>query len=77
MRGPVSGENPGAGTVDILGVTVTGVDGVTAYEDDDDNPINQPQFHTLVQIGTVVEAEWDPFNATGDTADKLAVEDED
>jgi hypothetical protein len=72
MRGPVTAEDAAAGTVDILGVTITGVDGVTDYDGG-----SQAQFHTLVELGTFVEAEWDPFNSTADTADKLSIEDED
>jgi hypothetical protein len=69
MRGPVTAEDEPAGTVDILGVTVTGVVGVTDYDD------TQEQFHSDVEEGTFVEAEWDPFNSTADPADSLSIED--
>jgi hypothetical protein len=69
MRGPVTAEDEAAGTVDILGVTVTGVAGVTDYDD------TQAQFHADVEEGTFVEAEWDPFNSSTDTAHSLSIED--
>lgn len=69
MRGPVTDEDEPAGTVDILGVTVTGVDGVTSYD------VSQTQFHAEVEVGTFVEAEWDVFSSTNEPADSLSVED--
>ena len=69
MRGPATDEDEAAGTVDILGVTVTGVAGVTNYDN------TQAQFHAEVELGTFVEAEWDPFSSTADTADSLGIED--
>lgn len=69
MRGPVTAEDEAAGTVDILGITVTGVAGTTSYD------TTQADFHAAVEIGTFVEAEWDPFNSVNDTATSLSIED--
>ena len=77
MRGPVTAEDEVAGTVDILGVTVTGVDGVTEYRDIDDTIINQAGFHAIVELGTFVEARWDVFTSTAVTADRLGLEEDD
>jgi len=71
MRGPVTAEDEAAGSVDILNVTVTGADGVTNYDGG-----SRAQFHAQVEIGTFVEAEWDPFSSTAAVADKLSIESE-
>ena len=70
MRGPVTDEDAAAGSVDILGVEVVGVAGQTNYDS------TQADFHAAVEIGTFVEAEWDPFSSTSDTADELSIEDD-
>jgi len=75
MRGPVTTEDEVAGTVDILGVTVTGMVGVTEYRDG--AVINQAGFHALVELGTFVEARWDAFTSTAVTADQLSLEEDD
>ena len=71
LRGPVTAEDETAGTVDILDVRVTGVAGVTNYD------TTQAQFHAEVELGSFVEASWDPFVDTQQTADELSVEDDD
>ena len=68
FRGPVTQENAAIGTVDILGIRVTGVAGETEYED------SQEAFHDEVEIGSFVEASWDPFVDTLQTASELSVE---
>ena len=68
LRGPVTAEDEPAGTVEILGITVTGVVGVTSYD------TTQSAFHAAVELGTFVEAEWDPFTSTDDPADSLSIE---
>ncbi|MCZ6657653.1 MAG: DUF5666 domain-containing protein [Gammaproteobacteria bacterium] len=78
MRGPVTAEDEVGGTVDILGVTVRGVDGVTEYRDIDDiTVINQAVFHAIVELSTFVEARWDGFTSTAATADRLSLEEDD
>ena len=74
-RGPVTAEDEVAGTVDILGVTITGMVGVTEYRDG--AVINQAGFHALVERGTFVEARWDAFTSTAVTADQLSLEEDD
>lgn len=69
LRGPVTAEDEAAGTVDILGITVSGVVGLTDYDS------TQAEFHAEVEIGTFVEAEWDPFVSTDEPADSLSIED--
>lgn len=69
MRGPVTDEDAAAGRVDILGVSVVGVAGQTDYDG------TQAEFHAEVEVGTFVEAGWDPFVSTSETADSLKIED--
>ena len=68
MRGPVTDEDEAAGRVDILGVSVVGVEGQTDYDG------TQAEFHAEVELGTFVEAEWDLFVSTSETADSLSIE---
>ncbi len=77
LRGPVLAEDEAAGTVGILGVTVRGEPPITDYEDENDNPITQAQFHATVELGTFVDAQWDNFVDTTVTADELSLEDDD
>jgi hypothetical protein len=77
LRGPVTDQDVANGTVEILNVVVTGVDGVTEYEDDADNTVTQAQFHAQLLTGSTVEVEWDPFISITATADRLAIEEED
>ena len=76
LRGPVIAEDESAGTVDILGVMVTGDPPITEYQDVDDMPISQSQFHTQVELGVFVDARWDDFLTTATTADQLSIEDD-
>ncbi len=69
MRGPVTAEDESAGTVDILDVTVTGVVGITDYDG------TQAEFHAEVELGTFVEAEWEPFTSVAEPATTLSIED--
>ncbi len=75
LRGPVGAEDAAAGTVTVLGVTITGQSGVTQYEDLDDNIITQAQFHDAVQEGTFVQGRWDNYVDTNQVVDELSVED--
>lgn len=75
LRGPVTAENAGAGTVDILSVRVTGQAGITAYRDRNDAAINQAQFHEAVGVGSFVRARWDNFVNTNQVVDELEIED--
>ena len=77
IRGPVTAEDEGSGTVDILGVTVTGIDVVTEYRDIDGAVIDQAGYHALVELGTVVEAQWNAFSSSAVTADRLNLEEDD
>ena len=78
MRGPVTAEDEVAGTVDILGVTVTGIDGVTEYRNISAVVLpDKAGFHALVQLGTFVEARWDAFSSNTATADRLDLEEDD
>ena len=78
MRGPVTAEDEVAGTVDILGVTVTGIDGVTEYRNISAVVLpDKAGFHALVELGTFVEARWDAFSSNTATADRLDLEEDD
>lgn len=70
LRGPVTAEDEAAGTLQILDVAVIGVAGTTSYD------TTQAQFHAEVEIGSFVEAEWDPFVSTDEPANNLSVEDD-
>jgi hypothetical protein len=79
MRGPVTADDE-IDTVDILDISITGVGGVTEYQDINDVTITQAAFHGLVEIGTFVEVRWDNWdNATGTSAtpDQLSLEEDD
>ena len=76
LRGPLTGFDSSSGTFEILGVTITtSLD--TLFDDDDDVEIGQAQFESLIEIGTFVEAEWDPFTDTTLPVDRLSIEQDD
>ncbi len=75
LRGPVGAEDAAAGTVTVLGVTMSGQSGVTQYEDINDNVITQAQFHDAVQEGTFVQGRWDNYVDTNQVVDELSIED--
>ena len=77
LRGPVAAEDAAAGTVEVLGVTLIGQDGVTEYQDEDDNVITAAQFHDLLEVGDFVEGDWDVFSDTNQVVDDLSIEDDD
>ncbi len=74
LRGPVTSlDDVATFRVDILGTTVRG-DGLTVYRDFDDSPMTQQAFFDALQLGTFVDAKWDPFSTTGAPADELSLE---
>lgn len=74
LRGPVTSVDEVATfRIDILGTTVRG-DGLTVYRDVDDSPMTQQAFFDALQLGTFVDAKWDPFSTTGAPADELSLE---
>jgi hypothetical protein len=77
LRGPATDEDAAAGTVDILGITATGQAGFTNYFDTNDGGIDQNKFHTLLELGDFVDAQWDTFTSTAATANELSLEDDD
>ena len=72
--GPVTAEDEAAGTLSILGVAITGTPGITEFEDENANVLSQAEFHSQVQIGSFVEADWDLFVNTDQPADQLSLE---
>ncbi len=77
LRGPVTAEDAINGELSILEVPVTGVEGITEYQDLNENPITQGQFHDLLEIGDFVKARWRNFSSTSETVDDLELESED
>jgi hypothetical protein len=80
LRGVVTTIDAGAGTLEILGVTVL-IGGATELEDDDDERLNRSEFFSrIVRNATIVEAEWegDTFASTATTpASSVEIEDDD
>ncbi|MEZ5559363.1 MAG: DUF5666 domain-containing protein [Pseudomonadales bacterium] len=75
LRAPVTAMDPASGTLALLDVPVTGDGGtITSYLDVADQPISQGEFFDLVEVGTFVEARWDPFVATSEVATQLSIE---
>lgn len=75
LRGPVTAEDEAAGTLGILNVRVKGEAGITEFEDANESVIGQSEFHTQVELGTFVKADWDLFFSTDETANSLSIED--
>lgn len=75
LRGLVSAINEANSSFDIQGVTISVQDGITAFEDDDDNVLSQTEFFDLLAVGDVVSARWDVFSSTSSVADEVAIED--
>lgn len=80
LRGVVTATDTGAGTLEILGVTIlTGAS--TGFEGDDDDRLSRSEFFSrIVDNATIVEAEWDgdTFGSTATTpAASVEIEDDD
>lgn len=80
LRGVVTATDTGAGTLEILGVTVL-IGASTEFEDDDDDRLSRPEFFSrIVENATIVEAEWegDTFASTATTPiASVEIEDDD
>ncbi len=77
LRGPVTFEDAFTGQFRILSVDIQGEDGITEFQDAQDNPVSQSEFHALVELGDFISARWDVFVSTATTADELSLEDDD
>lgn len=77
LRGPLTDFSESAGTVEIQGVTVVELDGLTDYEDEDEESISRTAFFNLLESGQDVKAEWDDFGSFSDPADSLSLEEDD
>lgn len=76
LRGPVSGFDATAGTIEIFGVNLVVADGITDYQDDDDS-LSRSEFFALLELGEEVTATWDDFGSLADPVDQLELEEED
>ena len=75
LRAPANQIDPIAGTVTLLGVTVT-TSGSTQFRGFDDQPIAASQFFgSIVEGLTVVQAKWDPFSDASAPVKELELED--
>ncbi len=72
LRGPVTAEDAGAETLELLGVAIT-TSSSTDYEDENDNTITAAEFFTRVALGDFVEARWDVFSDTSQAVDQLTI----
>ncbi len=72
--GPVTAENASTGEFSILSVAITGVVGITEYEDVNELPITQTQFHDQLNLGDFVKATWDDFISTSEIVDSVEFE---
>ncbi len=75
LRGLVSAIDAVNNSFDIQGVSISVQDGITAFEDDDDNVLSQTEFFDLLAVGDVVSARWDVFSSTSLVADEVAIDD--
>lgn len=76
LRGPVSGFDAAAGTIQIFGVNLVVSDGITSYQDDSGS-LSRVEFFSLLQAGVEVTASWDDFGSLADPVDRLEIEEED
>ena len=75
IRAPANQIDPIAGTVTLLGVTVT-TSGSTQFRGFDDQPVSASQFFgSIVEGLTVVQAKWDPFSDVSAPVKELELED--
>ena len=77
LRGPLSSEDPAGGTVTVLGVTLSSQNGVTEFQDAQDNVLSAAQFFDLTEVGSFIQGEWDIFSDTSQPVDELSLESDD
>lgn len=77
LRGLLTAFDELAGTVDIQGVTISVSDGITGYENQQEQPVDRAAFYNLLELGMEVEAEWDDFSSFPQPADQLSLEGDD
>ena len=75
LRGPVIAFDETIRSVTILDVPVSAQDGLTRYQNDDDELIDRERFFDLLTIGDFVKATWDNFNSTTEPVSELSLED--
>ena len=75
LRGPVGVFDAVAGTVTVLGITVS-TSSQTQFEGLNDQVISASAFFNSLTSGlTIVQAQWDPFNNISDSVMELELED--
>ncbi len=75
LRGPVSAEDPAAGTLVILGVEIASQANTTVYEDVNDSVVSANRFFELLEVGDFAKATWDVFSDTTQVVDEVSLED--
>jgi len=75
LRGLVSNIDAANNSFQIQGVTISVQDGITQFEDDDENILSFSEFFGLLAGGDVVSARWDVFSSTSVVADEVEIED--
>ncbi len=76
LRGPLTALDADAGTLTVLGVPLNTANGVTRFEDADENAIAASDFFATARTGQSVTVRWDEFIATSEPVDKVALEEE-
>ncbi|XOV83001.1 MAG: DUF5666 domain-containing protein [bacterium] len=76
LRGLVSNINSAESSFDIQGVTISVQEGVTQFEDDDENILSQTEFFNLLNTNGFVSARWNVFSSTTVVADEVVIEDD-
>jgi len=80
LRGPVTTKDAALGTLEILGVMIT-TDVNTTYEAEDEEnetemELSQSEFFDTLNLGDILEADWEPFISTDNAVTALEIEDE-
>lgn len=76
LQGLVEAEDEAAGTVTKSGITVSGVEPGTRFQDVTDRSLSQSEFHAAVDIGSIVRSVWDPFTSIEAMAGELKIVEE-
>lgn len=75
LRGLVSNIDAANNSFEIQGVSISVQDGITQFEDDDENLLSLSEFFDLLTPGDEVSARWDVFSSTSVVADEVEIDD--
>ena len=75
LRGPITGIDAAAQTLEILGTTIQ-TNAMTSYSDEQDNTLTASEFFSRIEVNTFVSADWDVFAGLSVAVDSLSLEDD-